>query len=208
MTNRETWLHQAAEAILEKYGDVFQEHFGEKGAKELANLRVSAGFPSRNGENGKTIGQCWNSKSSKDKSHHIFISPLLKDSVRVVGVLAHEMVHAADDGEHSHKGVFVKAIRGMGLTGKPTATVEGPEFTAFVKGLVEEIGEYPHEALKPTLKVTKQKTYMLKVTCPACGCVIRMTQKWLDDAGAPFCGTRSHTVDGERTDKRMRMEVE
>lgn len=205
--NRETWLHQAAKHIYAQFSDVFAEHFGEAGAVHLENLRISAGFPSRGGENGKVIGQCWSSKSSKDKSHHIFVSPLHKDPVKVIGVLAHEMVHAADDGEHKHKGVFVKAIRGLGLEGKPTATVPGDAFKAFAERVVAEIGPYPHEELRPTLTVAKQKTYMLKLECPGCGCVLRMTQKWLDEAGAPFCGTRAHVIDGERTDKRIRLEV-
>jgi hypothetical protein len=208
--NRETWLHEAAENIAAAYHDVFVEHFGEKAVEQhLGNLRVSAGFPSRGGESGKVIGQCWNSKSSKDKSHHIFISPQLKDPVRVLATQAHEMVHAIDDGEHKHKGVFVKAVRALGLEGKPTATFAGPDFRKFVDSLVKDtIGEYPHEALVPTLKTEKQKTYMLKVTCPHCGCVVRMTQKWVDQSGAPFCGTRSHMIDGKRSDTRVRMEVE
>ena len=204
---REMWLHRAAAAILAQYGDVFTEHFGKDGAKQLANIRVSTGFPSRRGENGKVIGQCWTSKAAKDESHHIFINPLLEDPVRVISTLAHEMVHAADDGEHHHKGVFVRAVRGMGLVGKPTATFAGPEFETFAKGVVKELGRYPHVALTPTLKTKTQKTYMLKVECPACHCIVRMTDKWLANAGAPFCGTRSHMVDGERTDKRIRMEV-
>lgn len=203
---REKWLHDAASLIRAQYGDVLDEHFGKAGAKQLANIRVSTGFPSRRGENGKVIGQCWTSKSSKDESHHIFINPLLEDPTMVLATLAHEMVHAADDGEHHHKGVFVRAVRGMDLIGKPTATVAGPKFTTFAKGVVKELGRYPHVALKPTLTTKTQKTYMLKVECPACHCVVRMTQKWLDEAGAPFCGTRSHMVDGERTDKRIRME--
>lgn len=203
---REHWLHNAANAILDEYRDVFTEQFGKDGVKQLANIRVSTGFPSRRGENGKVIGQCWNSKVSKDQSHHIFINPLLEDPTRVIATLAHEMVHAADDGEHGHKGVFTKAVRGLGLEGKPTATFAGPEFTSFTRRVVKELGKYPHVALTPTVVTKTQKTYMLKVECPACHCVVRMTQKWLDEAGAPFCGTRSHTVDGERTDKRIRME--
>lgn len=204
---REKWLQDAAQRIVTHYHDVFNEHFGQDGGKQLAKIRVSTGFPSRRGENGKVIGQCWNSKVSKDQSHHIFINPLLEDPVRVVATLAHELVHAADDGEHGHKGVFTKAVRGLGLEGKPTATFAGPEFAKWVRNeVVSALGKYPHVALTPTVTTKTQKTYMLKIECPACHCVVRMTQKWLDEAGAPFCGTRSHTVDGERTDKRIRME--
>lgn len=202
---REKWLHDAADMIVAEYPAAF-DLFGETGHKHLAKVRVSTGFPSRRGENGKVIGQCWNDKSTKDQSHHIFISPLLEDALRVVATLAHELVHAADNGEHTHKGLFVKAVRAMGLVGKPTATFAGDEFATFAKTVVKALGKYPHVALSPTLIIKTQKTYMLKMECPGCGCIVRMTQKWLDDAGAPFCGTRSHMVDGERTDKRIRME--
>lgn len=205
--NREEWLTAATKMIVEKYRGVFDEHFDD-GAKHLSAVRASTGFPSRRGENGKVIGQCWNSKASRDESHHIFINPLLEDPVRVVATLAHELVHAADDGQHQHKGPFTKAVRAMGLKGKPTATFAGDEFQNWVLDeVVPALGKYPHVALTPTLTIKTQKTYMLKVECPACGCIVRMTEKWLDKAGAPFCGTRSHVIDGERTDKRIRMEV-
>lgn len=29
---------------------------------------------------------------------------------------------------------------------------------------------------------------LLKLTCEGCGCVVRMTRKWIDTAGAPTCG--------------------
>jgi hypothetical protein len=204
---REKWLHDATHAILTEYGSVFTEHFGKDGAKQLAKIRVSTGFPSRRGENGKVIGQCWTSKASRDQSHHVFINPLLEDPVLVLATLAHEMVHAADDGEHGHKGVFTKAVRGLGLEGKPTATFAGEDFTKFVRRTVKEIGRYPHVALTPTLTTKTQKTYMLKVQCPveSCGYTARLTEKWLDE-GAPFCGRETHIIDGRATSKRIRME--
>lgn len=206
--NREEWLAQAAAMIEVRYSDVFEEHFGKEGRKHLKGIKVSTGFPGSRGLNGKVIGECWASRAAADgKAHHIFISPLLVDPVRVVSTLAHEMVHAADDGESKHKGKFTKAIRGMGLEGKPTATYAGEEFTAFAQDVVAELGDYPHVGLTPVVKEKVQKTYMLKLECPGCGCIVRMTQKWLDEAGAPFCGTRAHVIDGERTDRRIRMEV-
>lgn len=204
--NREHWLQRAAALIRTRYRDEFAEHFGDKGEEHLDKIHVSAGFPSRRGENGKVIGQCWRSTTTEDGSHHIFISPLLKDPIEVLATLAHEMVHAADDGENKHKGPFVKAVRALGLEGKPTATVAGDEFRGFAEDAVEELGEYPHVALKPVLVAKTQKTYMVKCVCPECGCIVRMTQKWMDDAGIPFCGAPHKSEKGNLS--RVRMEVE
>lgn len=208
VANREVWLQQASTEIIRRFGDVFAAQFGEEGAEHLAKVRVSTGFPSVRGVTGRVIGECWRAEASADGSHHIFISPLLEEPVKVVSTLAHELVHAADNGVNKHKGAFTKAVRGMGLEGKPTATFAGEDFTAWAHELIAEIGEYPHVGLKPMVTSKPQKTYMVKVTCPGCGCIVRMTQKWLDEAGAPFCGTRSHIVKGKPTDKRFRMEVE
>lgn len=208
VANRERWLNTAAKHIVAQFGDAFRAQFGEDGFKHLEKTRISTGFPSVRGLSGKVIGECWTSKASADESHHIFISPLLEEPVKVIATLAHELVHAADDGKNHHKGPFTRAVRAMGLEGKPTATVAGEEFTAWAKELIDEIGPYPHVGLKPTLQIKPQKTYMLKLECPGCGCIVRMTQKWLDEAGAPFCGTRSHVdpVTGQTTDRRFRME--
>jgi hypothetical protein len=210
VAQREVWLNTVASEIVREFGDVFRTHFGDEGMEHLKNIRVSTGFPSKMALSAKQrrIGECWSSAASADKSHHIFISPMLDDPVQVIGVLAHELVHAADDGKNKHKGPFTKAVRALGLEGKPTATVPGEEFVKYARLLVDDIGEYPHVALTPTIVTKPQKTYMLKVVCPGCKCIVRMTEKWLDEAGAPFCGTRSHVIDGERTDKRIRMEVE
>lgn len=205
--NREEWLTAAAQMIVDRFEGVFAEHF-EDAVKQLSKVRASTGFPSRRGENGKVIGQCWNSKASRDESHHIFINPLLEDPVRVVATLAHELVHAADDGEHHHKGVFVRAVRGIGLEGKPTATFAGAAFEDWVNTeVLSKLGPYPHVALTPTVQVPKQKTYMLKVQCPYDGAIVRMTQTTIDNFNTPFCGSRSHMIDGQKTDKRVRMEV-
>jgi hypothetical protein len=187
---REEWLNAAAEIIASRFHDVFEQEFGADGMTHLESLHVSAGFPSAGGlaEKKKVIGQCWNSKTSADQHHHIFISPVLQDPVEVIATLAHEMVHAADDGEHGHKGAFTRAVRGMNLIGKPTATLAGEEFRAFALKSVQTLGAYPHVALQPTLKVKTQKTYMKKVVCDECDCVIRMTEKWLEAAGTPTCG--------------------
>lgn len=183
---REEWLEAAALDLLTKYREVFEMHFGDVGIEHLRNLKVSTGFPSRGGLT-KVIGECWAARAAGDEvTHHIFINPRLTDVVEVVATLAHEMVHAADDGEHKHKGPFVKAVRDMGLEGKATATVAGAAFAEYARGIDARIGTYPHVALTPLATTKKQTTRMLKLEADCCGYVARTTQKWIE-VGLPSC---------------------
>lgn len=190
---REEWLNRAADIIANDYNEVFRTHFDTEGIDRLGRMYVSTGFPSRGGL-GKVIGECWKAEASESgERHHIFINPRLTDIVEVVATLAHEMVHAADNGEHKHKGPFTKAVRELGLQGKPTATFAGEEFAAYAKKLSDSIGTYPHEGLVPLMEEKKQSTRMLKLECGGgdeaaggCGYVLRTTKKWIE-IGLPTC---------------------
>lgn len=183
---REAWLNAAATIIGGQFAEEFAEHFGDKGQEHLDNLLVSAGFPSKMGLT-KRIGECWAAEAAGDKiQHHIFINPRLEDPIEVIATLAHEMVHAADNGDHGHKGPFVKMVRDMGLEGKATATVAGEDFKVFAGKVVEEIGDYPHVKLVAIATTKKQSTRMLKLEAACCGYVARTTKKWLE-IGVPSC---------------------
>lgn len=183
--NREQWLNEAAYEIHKDYREEFQLHFGDEGEKHLGSLLVSTGFPSRGGLS-KVIGECWKAEASDAGAHHIFISPKLTDAVQVIATLAHEMIHAADNGENKHKGKFVRCARAIGLEGKATATFAGEAFADWAKKLEAKLGAYPHEGLKPLLVTKKQTTRMLKLEADCCGYVVRTTQKWIE-VGLPAC---------------------
>lgn len=196
-TSREEWLNDCADLILAKFSDVFRDHFGTEGLDHLENLKVSTGFPSRGGLS-KVIGECWKARAAADETtHHIFINPRLDDVVEVVATLAHEMVHAADDGENKHKGPFTRAVRDMGLEGKPTATFAGVAFAEWARGLDAKIGPYPHVALVPIAQEKKQTTRMLKLEADCCGYVARTTRKWIE-VGLPSCPCGNEFVAEEK----------
>lgn len=183
---REDWLNAVADLILAKHREIFEIHFGAEGLDHLAHLKVSTGFPSRGGLT-KVIGECWKACTAADEAtHHIFINPRLDDVVEVVATLAHEMVHAADDGENKHKGPFLRAVRDMGLEGKATATFAGAAFAEWARSLDTQVGTYPHVALVPISAEKKQGTRMLKLEAECCGYVVRTTRKWLE-VGNPSC---------------------
>jgi hypothetical protein len=155
---------------------------------ELPPVHVSVGFPSRCAlaRRKQRIGECWHPKCSTSGHSQIFITPLLADGVRVAGVLVHELIHAVLP-EAGHRGPFVKAMRALGLEGKPTATTESPALVERLNALVEQAGPYPHAALTAISKDKKQTTRLLRVQCEDCGYTARVTRQWLDDEGAPLC---------------------
>ncbi|MFF0481075.1 hypothetical protein [Streptomyces sp. NPDC004435] len=205
---REEWLHQAIDALRPEFERI---NFP---LPEKIHVSVGFGYGAKR-ESAKILGQCWARFVSEDNVNHIFISPELNDASRVLDVLIHELVHAADDCKSGHKGDFATAAKALGLTGKMTATIATPELAEKLQALAEAIGPYNHATLYPTGKPLapkegpkpedepeapeetpassgpkKQGTRMIKVACKAdCGCggyVVRTTAKWLE-VGLPIC---------------------
>lgn len=179
---REEWLNEAADRLNNLIEPT-------TGLKPSANVLVSTGWPRRD-RGGKVIGQCWNRESGTGK-HHIFISPTLPSAQTVLPTLLHELIHAADDCKSQHKGAFRKAWKALGFEGKPTESTPGKELKAQLREIAAELGPYPHSRLSPAMVEKKQSTRMLKVECGRCGCVLRMTRKWMEEAGLPTCGCGS-----------------
>jgi hypothetical protein len=183
-STREEWLVAAVEALAPLFSALADE--------KLPAVRVSVGWPGGNGRKNAVIGQCWSTKVAADNVSQLFISPVLDDAVRVLDVLAHELIHAIDDCESGHKGRFAKIAKALGLTGKMTATVAGPELKAQLEEIAAELGEYPHAALvnpgQGAEGPKKQGTRMLKAECAeGSGYKVRLTRQWLDEYGAPIC---------------------
>ncbi|HEX5437170.1 MAG TPA: hypothetical protein VFW98_08420 [Gemmatimonadaceae bacterium] len=180
---REAWLTALAHAMAPMFASL--DHPLPK------KLRVAAGWPSSGGLSKKggsrTIGECCHAAMSRDGSVEIFISPMLAEPMRVADVLAHELAHAALGHGVGHRAPFARLAGKLGLVGPATATEAGPEFLAWARPLVEALGPYPHAAIVPMMRETKQTTRMIKCECHGCGYVCRTTQKWIDAVGAPHC---------------------
>ena len=175
---REDWLIELAtrlETLFKQYGAT------------LPKYRVTCGFPSSGGLSAKnrTIGQCWSPEASADDTTEIIIGITQDEPMRVAGVLAHEMVHAAVGVAAGHRGPFRKLALDIGLEGKMTATTEGEAFKQAVQPMLDAIGDYPHAKLDAS-KRKKQGTRMIKASCTACNYTVRTTTKWIDIA-TPTC---------------------
>jgi len=179
--NREDWLNQAV-ALMRPW-------FTEHALTVPATVHVSVGWPSKSALSAKRqrLGECWYGETSSDGCPQLFVSPTIADSLRMLDVLLHEMLHTAlPKAKHGPK--FAKHAQLLGLEGKPTATVAGKELLAKLKAVVEKLGPMPHAGLVVTRKHKPQSVRMLKlVAVECCGYVARTTRKWLDEEGALLC---------------------
>jgi len=182
---REEWLVKATKLLR----PVFDKR--TDGWTVPDNVRTSCGFP-RGAR--KAIGQCWSSDNSADDTLEVFISPVVDDSIDVLQILVHELVHAAVGLKAGHREPFGTVARAMALEGKLTATVAGDTFKREIAApLLAKLGDYPHAALTVggiNTGPKKQGTRMLKAFCPKCDYTVRTTAKWLDIA-TPTCPDES-----------------
>lgn len=183
---REEWLTEAADRLNDWIA-------AETDLKPSSRILVSCGWPRRD-RNGKVIGQCF-PKAAGVGVNHLFISPNQSDRVKVLDTLLHELVHAADNCKSGHKGAFVKAIRALGIEGKPTSGNAGPELRKRLKALATELGPYPHTLLSAFNGPKPQSTRMLKVVCAeGSDYCVRMTRKWIEEVGYPKCACHDITM--------------
>lgn len=184
---REGWL----EAAVEKLRPAFKN-----AGHELPQIRVSVGWPSKGGLANKkrVIGQCWFGATAADGKPQLFISPLLEETGEAGGVLptlVHEICHVAAGPDAKHGPRFVKVMKAMGLTGKPTATVAGAELLERLHAISSDLGAFPHSKLVPTVAYKPQTTRMIKCACAQCGYQVRLTRKWME-VGIPECPVDGH----------------
>lgn len=99
-TNTEAWLIEAIE--------LFRPVFADSG-NEIPKINVLCGF----GINGykperksNTIGECHPRAYSTDGANDIYITPVLDYSIKVLEVLAHEIIHAINDCADGHGPIF------------------------------------------------------------------------------------------------------
>ncbi len=191
--NRESWLNDVAQQMAPM--------FARLDAPLPDRVRIAIGFTST-GKRGKRIGECWDNRCSEDGHFEIFIVPNLAESadlmpMQVAAILAHELVHAAVDIPAGHGKLFRRVAKGIGLAGKMTATVAGPDFEAAVKPILALAGPLPHGRLNTgglpteegepkTTGPKKQTKRHIKCKC-ACGYTARTSRKWIDKVGAPHC---------------------
>ena len=193
---REEWLQAAVNLIAPMFAKV------DAPIPDLG--RAAIGFPSK-GAKGNCVGECWHSTASADQHFEIFIRPDKSDPVEVLGILTHELVHAAVPLGSGHGPIYKALALKIGLIGKMRHAMPGIHLTEVLKGFSTELGPFPHASLNIEYRESaprkKQKTNLLKAFCEgvkddsgkvmeACDYVCRITSIHAKK-GAPICGVHS-----------------
>ena len=191
---RDEWLAEAKERLAPM--------FEEAGAPLPPSGRMAIGFTSKGGGKSNCVGECWHSTASGDGHFEIFIRPDKSDPEEVLGILAHELVHAAVPLGSGHGKVYRDLAVKIGLEGKMRHAMPGSRLAKALKLVAEGLGPLPHASLNIDFKESaprkKQKTNLLKAECPGgvnpetgeqepSGYPARVTRKWVDEVGPPIC---------------------
>jgi hypothetical protein len=185
--------YETREDWLNAFIDAARPVFAAANAPLPINVRVSVGFTSK-GSKGSRIGECWSSDASEDGHYEIFLKPTLDNAARLCDVLTHELIHAAVGIPAGHGPAFKRVMAGVGLTGKATATVASAQWYAWALPIIQDLGPLPYGALTTRDGVStgrpKQKPSLLKLECPSCGWLARVTFKHVQPHAELICPTQ------------------
>lgn len=183
-STREAWLMTAIEN--------FRPMFEEIGATLPEKIRVSTGWTKRS--RAGAVGWTWMSGAAEDKVSNVFISPEIDDSVTVLRILGHELIHVWDDCEHGHTGEFKKMWAALGYTGKATQCTAGEELQDTLESLTVLMGDYPHARMlvgadggkgtMPKKQVARQIKYVCETNEDN---KVRVSRGNIAKYGAPLC---------------------
>lgn len=178
--NREAWLNSAI--------DLMAPDFKAAGLKlPRKKIHISVGPTQARYYHTATgnIGVTWHEAGEKGVLH-IFISPVLTDSIEVLATICHELIHCCFPPDTNHKKPFAEACKKLGLTPPWYATDVSPELEQrYVDMFLPVLGEY-QQPMFDTSTSPQPGSRLLKASCPECGYIIRLTKKWAEQ-GLPAC---------------------
>jgi hypothetical protein len=185
------------EEYLEAFIDAARPRFEAANASLPANVRVAVGFTSR-GSKGSKIGECWSSDASEDGYFEIFIKPTLADPTRVCDVLTQQLIHAAIGLNKGRGPEYKRAATSLGYSGRMTAPTATDAWYGWALPVISKLGAMPYGALQEggiSSARPKQTTALLKVECPVCGWLARVTRKHIQPHA--YLGCPVPSCDGE-----------
>jgi hypothetical protein len=176
---REAWLAAAAELLAPM--------FARAGYPLPPSIKFGLGFTSK-GTAGKDklLGECWH-QDYQEGHAHIFISHFMDDPNQILGVLVHELCHAAAPANSKHGPAFVKIADAIGCEGKAKHKLPGADLQAVLETHQYYLGPLPHSPLRLTRKTPKPPKPIIKCVCLDCGYEATVKPKLLETQGAPIC---------------------
>jgi len=152
----------------------------------LPEVSIKTGFPSA-GKRSPNISDSWTINDGN--AHVILIRPDNDQAEDVAAAIAFQMCHIATGDRDAHGHLFRHLAISIGLRGTKTESRPGTLFKEMIKPTLRRLGKLPSSGISPveSVKKTTQSTRLLKVSCPECGYVARVSRKWLDEVGPPHC---------------------
>jgi hypothetical protein len=195
VAHREQWLTQATNMIRSSWEPL--------GVAVPMDVKLTCGFPG-GGSPQRRIGECWPRSRSGANVNEVMISPVLADSMIVLDVLGHELIHAADNCASGHGAAFTKASKTVGYSGGKHSKIDSMRGLELVQAIVARLGAYPHAKVELTAKKRNASHGLHKLEC-GCGNVSYMTAKKVEDFGFPVCGACSEfmVIASERDTKKV-----
>lgn len=177
-TTSEEWLTHAVNAL--------RPHFAMAGY-EIRAVRATVGWTSA-GSHGSRIGECWATRACSDGVNTIFINTNLVNSMHILDVLVHELVHAVDDCQHKHSREFARIAKKVGLKGPPwrSASADVP-LLQLLHSIALDLGHHPYGVIYPPAPAYREMNSG-RVVCPQCGFTCRTLASWRS-VGHPLCPT-------------------
>lgn len=167
-TNREQWLNEAADLIME---DILTHNVE---GRDKPPVRVSvAPMKSK-----KIVSQCYQRAQSKSGHNEIFVTAHSDDSYEILFSLLQSLILAYDDCQGGKKGFFARVAKNIGIIGKMTKPAAGIGLFSTLKGYIGILGDIPHAALdiKPVQKGRNNN----KLHCKSCGFQANLSRKWVE----------------------------
>jgi hypothetical protein len=198
MNKRSSNDHNTREAWLRAATNELRPHFTKLGLAIPEAIRFSIAFTSQ-GKKSRVAGEVWPAAASADGHCELIVRADFADPLDVLGILVHQLTHAALPPEAKHGKPFRDAALRLGLEGPMRNAMPGPALRERLNELAANLGPLPHGRLdfhQITLagltvadRPKKQTTRMLKAECLArgCGYTVRVAARWLSDLGAPHC---------------------
>lgn len=173
---REAWL----QAAIEQLRPHFQPH-----AALPAKLHALISFPFRSS---KAQGQWFPAGMLADKLPLVLVTPDVKDPVKVLDILVHELIHVATPGAR-HGKEFKELATKVGHTGRMPSSHGTPELLKKLGQLLSALGPYPHAVFHADnqTKPKGEKTSVKYVSPEVEGYSCWVSKKQAAEIGAPIC---------------------